>query len=91
MALTALHAIRYFPTYFYLTLPTTGGGGGGGGLTGGAMKLIFHDFSSNSIPEMWVEKNFSSGKKFGHTGLFVGGHRQIPVFLEIWKVKKIGK
>ena len=53
------------------------------------MKLIFYDFSSNFIPEMWVEKFFSSGKKFGHTGLFVGGHRQIPVFSEIWKVKKI--
>ena len=54
------------------------------------MKLIFYDFSSNFIPEKWVENFFSSGKKFGHTGLFVGGHRQIPVFLEIWKVKKIG-
>ena len=53
------------------------------------MKLIFYDFSSNFIPEMRVEKKFSSGKKFGHTGLFVGGHRQIPVFSEIWKVKKI--
>ena len=38
------------------------------------MKLIFYDFSSNFIPEMWVEIFFSSGKKFGHTGLFIGGH-----------------
>ena len=67
-----------------LTLPTTEGGGGG------HIVLIFCDFSSNFITEMWVENFFSSGKKFGHTGLFVGGHRQIPVFLEIWKVKKIG-
>ena len=40
---------------------------------------------------MWVEKFFSSGKKFGHTGLFVGGYRQIPVFLESKKNRKLGK
>ena len=54
------------------------------------MNLIFCDFSSNFIPEMWVEKKFSSGKKFGHTSLFVVGNRQIPVFSELRKVKKIG-
>ena len=32
---------------------------------------------------MWVENFFSSGKRFGHTGLFVVGHRQIPVFSEL--------
>ena len=70
----------YFnPTYYR---------GGGCILTGGAMKLILYDFSSKFIPEIWVEKLFSSGKKFGHTGLFVGGHRQIPLITEIWNLKK---
>ena len=53
------------------------------------MKLILYDFSSNFIPEMWVEKFFSSGEKFGHTGLFVGGHRQIPLITEIRKLGKL--
>ena len=54
------------------------------------MKLILYDFSSNFIPEMWVERFFSSGEKFGHAGLFNGGHRQIPVITEIWKLEKLG-
>ena len=60
-------------------------------LTGGAMKLILYDFSSNFInfiSEMWVENFFSSGKKFGHTGLFVGSH-QILLITEIWKIEKL--
>ena len=60
-------------------------------VTGGAMKLILYDCSSNFIPEMWVENIFSLGEKFGHTGLFVGSHRQIPLITEIWKIKKITK
>ena len=59
-------------------------------LTGRAMKLILYEFSSNFLPEMWVENFFLSGEKFGHTGLFVGGHQQNPLIKEIRKVEKLG-
>ena len=72
------------------------GGGGGGGAHCAPLSdflSVYFNRWSYEADFLWFFLKFYTGNvggKFFFIGQKIWPHRQIPVFLEIWKVKKIG-